>query len=138
MSDLPTASTSTASTSSASTSQNNPYMFRLTTQDLDCTTDDSDNSSNELHLNDDESTNSNDDCNSYETDDNIDGSSWSSASTTISCDNISNSEISETEKSVLRERTPVDKSVTTEESVSIHDAPTPILLVYTVFIKIRL
>lgn len=138
MSDLPTASTSTASTSSASTSQNNPYMFRLTTQDLDCTTDDSDNSSNELHLNlnDDESTNSNDDCHSYETDDNIDDSSWSSASTTISCDNISNSEISETEKSVLRERTPVDKSVTTEESI--HDAPTPILLVCTVFIKIRL
>lgn len=136
MSDLPTASTS-ASTSSASTStsQNNQYMFRLAIQDLDCATDDSEMSSVESEMYDDESINSNGDCNSFEeTDDNMDESSWSSVGSTVSCGDISSSEISESEKSILKERAAMDKSSSIEEILD--ESSTPILILVQVLLQI--
>lgn len=137
MSDIPTASTSAASTSSASTSQTMPYTFdnQCPLRDLDyTTTEESDISSDESEMIDDELSYSNHNICKLDPiiDDNMDDTSWSStASSNTSYGDKSSSENSETEsilKELIRESWTLDKSTTNQDNSESFISPILILV----------
>jgi len=150
MSDIPTASTSTASTSSASTSQTMPYTFdnQCPLRDLDyTTTEESEISSDESEMIDDEYSFSNDNICKLEPiiDDNMDDTSWSStASSNTSYGDHSSSDSSDTEtilKDLIRGSNwskRMEKSTNNQENTDNFISPILILVqVLFEFIKIR-